>query len=55
LYLYNIKIQTNTKQNEVENCAGKSQNFLKKISFFWDFFAGLDLAQKETGPKSALK
>jgi len=29
LYLYNIKIQINTKQNSVENCVGKSQVFLK--------------------------
>jgi hypothetical protein len=35
LYLYSIKIQTNTKQNEVENCVGKSQIFLKKIFFFF--------------------
>jgi len=38
LYLYSIKIQTNTKKNEVENCAGKSQIFLKKISFFFGIF-----------------
>jgi len=56
LYLYSIKIQTNTKQNEVENCAGKSQIFLKKIFyFFWDFFTGPDSAQKETRPISAPK
>jgi len=29
LYLYSIKIQINAKQNSVENCAGKSQIFLK--------------------------
>jgi hypothetical protein len=38
LYLYSIKIQTNTKQNEVENCAGKSQIFLKKIFYFFGIF-----------------
>ena len=38
LYLYSIKIQTNPKQNEVENCAGKSQIFLKKIFFFFGIF-----------------
>jgi hypothetical protein len=48
-------MQTNTKQNEVENCAGKSQIFLKKISFFLGFFTGPDPAQKKTGPKSAPK
>ena len=29
LYLYNIKIQTNTKQNSVEKYAGKSLIFFK--------------------------
>jgi hypothetical protein len=36
LYLYGIKIQTNTKQNLVEKYAGKSQIFLKR--FFLEMF-----------------
>jgi hypothetical protein len=36
LYLYGIKIQTNTKQNSVEKYTGKSQIFLKR--FFLEIF-----------------
>jgi hypothetical protein len=42
-------MQTNTKQNEVENCAGKSQIFLKKISFFWDFLLGRTRPKRKLG------
>jgi len=46
LYLYGIKIQTNTKQNLVEKYTGKSQIFFEIIfeeNFL--FFSGLGPAQ----------
>jgi len=35
LYLYDIKIQTNIKQNLIEKFAGKSQIFLKGFLIFF--------------------
>jgi hypothetical protein len=43
LYLYDIKIQTNIKQNLIEKFAGKSQIFLKGFLIF--FLDWLDLVQ----------
>jgi hypothetical protein len=53
LYLYGIKIQTNTKQNSVEKYAGKSHIFFKWFFLEICFLNGPDPAQKETGSGSA--